>query len=58
MRSGGITPLGLPADWPLLVAPEVAAAEVVVVGSGIQGSTLAIPGAVLAGAEVVEGLAR
>jgi prolyl-tRNA editing enzyme YbaK/EbsC (Cys-tRNA(Pro) deacylase) len=61
MEYGGITPLGLPADWPLLVAPEVAAAEAVVVGSGIRGSKLAVPGAVLAalpGAEVVEGLAR
>ena len=61
MEYGGITPLGLPADWPLLIAPEVAAAEAVVVGSGIRGSKLAVPGAVLAGlpgAEVVEGLAR
>jgi prolyl-tRNA editing enzyme YbaK/EbsC (Cys-tRNA(Pro) deacylase) len=61
MEYGGITPLGLPADWPLLISPEVAAAEAVVVGSGIRGSKLAVPGAVLAalpGAEVVEGLAR
>jgi len=61
MEYGGITPLGLPADWPLLIAPEVAAAEAVVVGSGIRGSKLAVPGALLAGlpgAEVVEGLAR
>jgi prolyl-tRNA editing enzyme YbaK/EbsC (Cys-tRNA(Pro) deacylase) len=61
MEYGGITPLGLPADWPLLLSPEVAAAEAVVVGSGIRGSKLAVPGAVLAalpGAEVVEGLAR
>jgi prolyl-tRNA editing enzyme YbaK/EbsC (Cys-tRNA(Pro) deacylase) len=60
MEYGGITPLGLPADWPLLISPEVAAAEAVVVGSGIRGSKLAVPGAVLAalpGAEVVEGLA-
>ncbi|WP_445942205.1 YbaK/EbsC family protein [Pseudonocardia sp. T1-2H] len=61
MEYGGITPLGLPADWPLLISPEVAAAEAVVVGSGIRGSKLAVPGSVLAalpGAEVVEGLAR
>ncbi|WP_345411943.1 YbaK/EbsC family protein [Pseudonocardia xishanensis] len=61
MEYGGITPLGLPADWPLLVAPEVAAAEAVVIGSGIRGSKLAVPGALLAGlpgAEVVENLAR
>jgi prolyl-tRNA editing enzyme YbaK/EbsC (Cys-tRNA(Pro) deacylase) len=60
MEYGGITPLGLPADWPLLVDARVAAAEAVVVGSGIRGSKLAVPGAVLAalpGAEVVEHLA-
>ncbi|MCE0767484.1 YbaK/EbsC family protein [Pseudonocardia kujensis] len=61
MEYGGITPLGLPEGWPLLIAPEVAAADAVVVGSGIRGSKLAVPGAVLAalpGAEVVEDLAR
>lgn len=61
MEYGGITPLGLPEDWPLLISPEVAAAESVVVGSGIRGSKLAVPGAVLAalpGAEIVEDLAR
>jgi prolyl-tRNA editing enzyme YbaK/EbsC (Cys-tRNA(Pro) deacylase) len=60
MEYGGITPLGLPADWPLLVDARVAAAEAVVLGSGIRGSKLAVPGAVLAalpGAEVVEHLA-
>lgn len=61
MAYGGITPLGLPADWPLLVAPEVAAAPGVVVGSGLRGSKLALPGAVLAAlpsAEILEDLAR
>lgn len=61
MQYGGITPLGLPADWPLLVAPEVVAAPGIVIGSGIRGSKLALPGAVfesLPGAEIVEGLAR
>lgn len=59
MEYGGITPLGLPADWPILVDARVATAEAVIVGSGIRGSKLAVPGAVLAGlpgAEVVEGL--
>lgn len=61
MEYGGITPLGLPEGWPLLVAPEVAAAAAVVVGSGIRGSKLAVPGDVLAAlpaAEIVDGLAR
>lgn len=61
MAYGGITPLGLPQGWPLWVAPEVAAAEAVVVGSGIRGSKLAVPGDLLAdltGAETVDDLAR
>ncbi len=61
MEYGGITPVGLPGDWPVLLAPEVAAAPELVIGSGIRGSKLLVPGEVLAklpGAEVVEGLAR
>ena len=61
MEYGGITPVGLPAEWPLLVDAAVAAAPAVVIGSGIRGSKLALPGelaARLPGAEVVEGLAR
>ncbi|TKJ19292.1 YbaK/EbsC family protein [Blastococcus sp. CCUG 61487] len=61
MAYGGITPLGLPESWPVLVDAAVAAAELVVVGSGIRGSKLAVPGAALAelpGAEVLEGLGR
>jgi len=61
MEYGGITPLGLPDGWPLLVDAAVAAAPAVVVGSGLRASKLALPGALLAalpGAEVVEGLAR
>jgi prolyl-tRNA editing enzyme YbaK/EbsC (Cys-tRNA(Pro) deacylase) len=59
MEYGGITPIGLPADWPILVDAAVAAAPVAVVGSGIRGSKLWLPGAALAGlpaAEVLEGL--
>jgi prolyl-tRNA editing enzyme YbaK/EbsC (Cys-tRNA(Pro) deacylase) len=61
MAYGGITPLGLPPSWPVLVDPAVAAAELVVVGSGTRGSKLAVPGAALAAlpaAEVLEGLGR
>ena len=61
MEYGGITPVGLPAEWPLLVDAAVAAAPAVVIGSGIRGSKLALPGelaARLPGAQVVEGLAR
>ena len=61
MEYGGITPIGLPDDWPVLVDAAVAAAEAVVIGSGIRGSKLALPGplaARLRGAELIEGLAR
>ena len=61
MAYGGITPIGLPASWPVLVDPAVAAGELLVVGSGTRGSKLAVPGAVLAalpGAEVLEGLGQ
>jgi prolyl-tRNA editing enzyme YbaK/EbsC (Cys-tRNA(Pro) deacylase) len=61
MAYGGITPVGLPASWPVLVDAAVAASEWVVVGSGTRGSKLAVPGSVLAalpGAEVLEGLGR
>ncbi|WP_142106431.1 YbaK/EbsC family protein [Pseudonocardia cypriaca] len=61
MEYGGITAIGLPDGWPLLVDSAVAAAPAVVIGSGIRGSKLALPGelaARLPGAEVVDGLGR
>ncbi|MCE7005553.1 YbaK/EbsC family protein [Kibdelosporangium philippinense] len=61
MEYGGITPVGLPDGWPLLIDAAVAAAPELVIGSGIRGSKLLIPGDVLAkltGAEVVENLGR
>jgi len=60
MEYGGITPLGLPAHWRLLVDERVAALPAAVVGSGVRHSKLVVPGPVLAaipGAEVVPGLA-
>ncbi|GAA2832487.1 YbaK/EbsC family protein [Kribbella solani] len=48
MEYGGITPIGLPADWPVLVDEAVVAAGPVVIGSGIRGSKLLIDGADLA----------
>jgi prolyl-tRNA editing enzyme YbaK/EbsC (Cys-tRNA(Pro) deacylase) len=59
MEYGGITPVGLPADWPILIDQAVADAPRVVVGSGIRGSKLWLPGAALAalpGAVVLPGL--
>ena len=48
MEYGGITPIGLPTGWPILVDAAVAAAPWLVVGSGIRGSKIAISGADLA----------
>jgi prolyl-tRNA editing enzyme YbaK/EbsC (Cys-tRNA(Pro) deacylase) len=47
MEYGGITPLGLPEDWPILIDPAVAEAAGVVVGSGIRGSKVRLPGSAL-----------
>ena len=61
MAYGGITPVGLPPDWPVLVDAAVAAADLVVIGSGTRGSKLAVSGALLAGlptAEVLDGLGQ
>jgi prolyl-tRNA editing enzyme YbaK/EbsC (Cys-tRNA(Pro) deacylase) len=61
MEYGGITPIGLPPDWPVLVDSRVAATPYVIIGSGVRGSKIAIPGPALAelpGAQVIEGLAR
>jgi prolyl-tRNA editing enzyme YbaK/EbsC (Cys-tRNA(Pro) deacylase) len=61
MEYGGITAIGLPEGWPLLVDAAVAAAPAVVIGSGIRGSKLALPGdlaARLPAAEVIDGLGR
>lgn len=65
MEYGGITPLGLPAGYRVLLDAGVAAADpaaggTVIIGSGLRRSKVALPGAVLAtapGVEVVEGLA-
>ena len=60
MEYGGITPLGLPPAWRLLVDARVLDIEVAVIGSGIRRSKLLLPGrlaGLLPGAEVIEGLA-
>ena len=59
MEYGGITPIGLPGTWPVLVDAAVAKTESVVIGSGMRGSKLRLPGRLLAelpGAQVLEGL--
>ncbi|MEU4700314.1 YbaK/EbsC family protein [Nonomuraea dietziae] len=54
MEYGGITPLGLPEGWPILVDSRVAAHPEVVIGSGVRRSKLALPGAALAGLKTAE----
>ncbi|MCW2529511.1 MAG: hypothetical protein JWM76_4371 [Pseudonocardiales bacterium] len=60
MEFGGITPVGLPADWLLLIDAAVVKAGPVVIGSGLRRSKLAVDGAALLtlpGAESIDGLA-
>ena len=59
MEYGGITPVGLPGGWPVLVDEAVAKTGSVIIGSGIRGSKLRLPGRVLAAlpaAQVLPGL--
>lgn len=48
MEYGGITPIGVPADWPILVDEAVAGHDRLIVGSGIRASKLLVSGAFLA----------
>ena len=57
MEYGGITPIGLPDDWVILVDARVAEAPNLVIGSGIRGSKLLVDGAFLSAlpnAEVID----
>ncbi|CAO5245872.1 YbaK/EbsC family protein [Frankia sp. AgKG'84/4] len=61
MEYGGITPVGLPAHWPVLIDRAVAEHPWVVVGSGLRRSKLWVPGALLVAlpnAEVLDDLGR
>jgi prolyl-tRNA editing enzyme YbaK/EbsC (Cys-tRNA(Pro) deacylase) len=61
MEYGGITPVGLPADWPILIDEAVAAADRVVIGSGVRRSKISLPGRALGelpNAVVLGGLGR
>jgi len=60
MEYGGITPIGLPSTWPVLIDRRVADAALVVIGSGVRRSKLLIPGTLLTqlpGGEIMDGLA-
>ncbi len=61
MEYGGITPIGIPPGWRLLVDAAVLEIGTAIIGSGVRGSKLFLPGRLLArlpGAEVIEDLAR
>lgn len=49
MQVGGITPIGLPEGWPILVDEAVAAGERLIIGSGTRGAKLLVSGSLLAG---------
>ncbi|HJQ44416.1 MAG TPA: YbaK/EbsC family protein [Jatrophihabitantaceae bacterium] len=60
MEYGGITPIGLPDGWPILIDSAVLGRDVVVIGSGLRRSKIALPAALLAelpAAEVLDGMA-
>ena len=48
MEYGGITPIGLPGDWRLLVDARCVDIDVALIGSGVRRSKLLLPGADLA----------
>jgi prolyl-tRNA editing enzyme YbaK/EbsC (Cys-tRNA(Pro) deacylase) len=61
MEYGGITPIGVPEPWRILVDDRIPAIELAVIGAGVRGAKLFLPGRLLAelpGAEVVTGLAQ
>jgi prolyl-tRNA editing enzyme YbaK/EbsC (Cys-tRNA(Pro) deacylase) len=59
MEYGGITPIGLPAHWPVLVDRRVVETDMLVIGSGVRRSKILIPGEIfprLAGVQVIDNL--
>jgi prolyl-tRNA editing enzyme YbaK/EbsC (Cys-tRNA(Pro) deacylase) len=59
MEYGGITPIGLPAGWPILIDRRVVDADLLVIGSGVRRSKILIPGALLSrltGVQIVDEL--
>ena len=60
MEYGGITPIGLPSGWRVLVDSRVLEVDAAIVGAGIRGAKIELAGTVLAalpGVEVIDGLA-
>ena len=60
MEYGGITPVGLPAGWPVLIDRRVTETDIVVLGSGVRRSKILVPGSLLGRlpqVEIIDGLA-
>jgi prolyl-tRNA editing enzyme YbaK/EbsC (Cys-tRNA(Pro) deacylase) len=61
MEYGGITPIGLPVEWPVFLDRAVVAAGDVVVGSGVRRSKIVVAGSTLASlpnVRVIDGLGQ
>ena len=61
MESGGMSPIGLPDDWPLLVDQHVLSIPKLYLGSGIRPSKLVVDGSIFAdipGVRFVPGLGK
>lgn len=61
MEYGGITPIGIPADWSLFVDSRIPVLGDVIIGAGIRAAKIVLPGALLAelpNAQVVDALAK
>jgi prolyl-tRNA editing enzyme YbaK/EbsC (Cys-tRNA(Pro) deacylase) len=61
MEYGGITPIGLPKGWPILLDERVVNTPHVIIGSGVRHSKIVLPGPALCrlpGAETVADLAK
>jgi prolyl-tRNA editing enzyme YbaK/EbsC (Cys-tRNA(Pro) deacylase) len=60
MEFGGITPIGLPTEWPVLIDRRVTETDIVVLGSGVRRSKILVPGNLLGRlphVEIIDGLA-
>ena len=61
MESGGMSPIGLPPSWPVLVDARILETPTLFIGSGIRLSKLVVNGALFAylpGVRVIEGLGK
>ena len=61
MESGGMSPIGLPSDWPLLVDQHILSIPKLYLGSGVRPSKLVVDGSIFAdipGVQFVSALGR